>query len=392
MPNQRHKVAYFFLQCIILKGRRPFLPLLHYLHINHPFVLESGEVLPELTAAYHTYGTLNAARDNVIWICHALTGNSDAADWWPNLVGQGYTIDPDRYFIVCVNMLGSCYGSTSPLSHNPATGRSYGLDFPLITSRDNARFFALVAKYLGVGPIRLLIGGSMGGQVAGEWACAEPDRFDLLCLLATNARHSPYGIAFNESQRMTLRADATLGTDAPDAGRRGLEAARAVAILSYRHYRAYDQTQQQPDPDDTDDFRASSYQRYQGYKLWKRFDPACYYALTRSMDSHNLGRHREDCATALRKITAPTLIISIDTDILFPMEEQSFLSRHIPNSRLEIMSSDYGHDGFLVETPTIGRFLADFLVDQLRIDAGTKHAFTDSLSGRVFAIPGTEEV
>ena len=366
--------------------------MLHYLHIDHPFALESGETLPRLTAAYHTYGRLNAARDNVIWICHALTANSDAADWWPQLVGEGYTIDPERYFIVCVNMLGSSYGTTSPKSVDPATGRPYGLDFPLVTTRDNARFFALVAKYLGVGGIRLLIGGSMGGQVAGEWACLEPERFDLLCLLATNARHSPYGIAFNESQRMTLRADATLGTDAPDAGRRGLEAARAMAVISYRHYRTYHDTQQQPDPADIDDFRASSYQRYQGYKLWKRFDPACYYALTRSMDTHHLGRHRASSAAALARVKAPTLIISIDTDVLFPMEEQSFLSRHIPNSRLEIMSSDYGHDGFLVETPTIGRLLADFLLDQLRIDAGTKHGFTDSLSGRVFAIPGTEEV
>ena len=363
-----------------------------YLYIDHPFRLESGPVLPRLTAAYHTYGTLNAARDNVIWICHALTANSDAEDWWPNLVGAGFTIDPDRYFIVCVNMLGGSYGSTSPKTIDPATGRPYGLDFPLVTTRDNARFFALVANYLGIGRIRLLIGGSMGGQHAGEWACLQPERFDLLCLLATNARFSPYGIALNESQRMALRADATLCTDEPEAGRRGLEAARSVAVLSYRHYRTYHATQQQPDPEDIDDFRASSYQRYQGYKLWRRFDPCCYYAITRSMDSHNLGRGRGGVAAALGRITAPTLIISIDTDVLFPTEEQSLLSRYIPNSRLEVMSSDYGHDGFLVETPTIGQLLADFLADQLRIDAGTKRAFTDGLSGRTFAIPGTEEV
>ena len=364
----------------------------NYLHITHPFLLESGAALPELTAAYNTWGTLNAARDNVIWVCHALTANSDAEDWWPGLVGAGYTIDPEKYFIVCVNALGSCYGSSSPKSLNPKTGKDYGLDFPLVTTRDQARFFDLVADYLGVRRIRLLMGGSMGGQCAGEWACLKPDRFDLLCLLATNARLSPYGIAFNESQRMALRADPTLGTDAPDAGRLGLEAARSMAVLSYRHYRTYHATQQQPNPDDIDDFRASSYQRYQGYKLWKRFDPACYYALTRCMDSHNLGRGRGGEAAALQSISAPTLIISIDTDVLFPTEEQSLLSRYILNSRLDVMSSDYGHDGFLVETPTIGRLLADFLADQLQIDAGTKRAFTDGLSGRTFAIPGTEEV
>ncbi|MFK8160871.1 MAG: homoserine O-acetyltransferase [Lewinella sp.] len=363
-----------------------------YLHISHSFELESGEILPSLTAAYNTYGELNAARDNVIWICHALTANSDAEDWWPGLVGEGFTIDPSKYFIVCVNILGSSYGSTSPKTINPATEKPYLLDFPLVTTRDNARFFALVAKYLGIDRIRLLMGGSMGGQHAGEWACLEPDRFDLLCLLATNARFSPYGVAFNESQRMALRADQTLGTDAPEAGRRGLEAARSMAVLSYRHYRTYYATQQQSNPEDIDDFRASSYQRYQGYKLWQRFAPTCYYALTRSMDTHNLGRGRGGEAAALATITAPTLIISIDTDVLFPTEEQSLLSRYIPNSRLEVMSSDYGHDGFLVETPTIGLLLADFLADQLTIDAGTKRAFTDGLSGRTFAIPGTEEV
>lgn len=363
-----------------------------YLHISHPFPLESGTELPNLTAAYHTYGTLNPARDNVIWVCHALTANSDCEDWWPGLVGEGYTIDPTKYFVVCVNMLGSCYGSSSPRSVEPETGEPYGLNFPLITTRDQARFFSLVADYLGIRRIRLLMGGSMGGQCAGEWACLEPERFDLLCLLATNARHSAYGIAFNETQRMALRADPTFGTDAPDAGKLGLEAARAVAMISYRHYRTYNATQTQPDLEDIDDFRAASYQRYQGYKLWKRFDPVCYYALSRGMDSHNLGRGRGGEAAALAGIRQPTLIISIDTDILFPTEEQSLLSRHIPNSRMDVMQSDYGHDGFLVETPTIGRLLADFLADQLAMTDRTKHAFTESLSGRNFAIPGTEEV
>lgn len=364
----------------------------NYLHIEHSFTLESGATLPSLTAAYHTYGQLNDRRDNVIWICHALTANSDCEDWWPGLVGEGFTIDPTKYFIICVNMLGSSYGTTSPKSIDPATGKPYRLNFPLVTTRDNARFFVLVADYLGIDRIRLLVGGSMGGQHAMEWACLQPARFDLLCFLATNARHSPYGTALNESQRMALRADPTLGTDAADAGKLGLEAARSMAVLSYRHYRTYHATQQQPDPNDIDDFRASSYQRYQGYKLWKRFDPCCYYAITRSMDTHNIGRGRGGEAAALQTITAPTLIISIDTDVLFPTEEQSLLSRYIPNARLDVMSSDYGHDGFLVETLTIGRLLTDFLVDQLPIDAGTRHAFTDSLSGRTFAIPGTEEV
>ncbi|MBB4080825.1 homoserine O-acetyltransferase [Lewinella aquimaris] len=363
-----------------------------YLYIDHPFELESGQVLPRVTAAYHTFGELNAARDNVIWICHALTANSDCQDWWPGLVGPGCTIDPEKYFVVCVNMLGSSYGSTSPLSYNPETGRTYGLDFPLITTKDNARFFSLIAGHLGIGKIRLLMGGSMGGQHCLEWACAEPDRFGLLCVLATNARHSAWGIAFNESQRMALRADTTLGTDAPDAGKLGLEAARAIAMLSYRHYRTYVSSQSNSDEEVFDDFRASSYQRYQGYKLWKRFDPVCYYGLSRGMDTHNVGRGRGGVAAALSRISSPTLVISIDTDLLFPIEEQGILSRYIPNSRLEVMHSDYGHDGFLTESVKIGEFLADFLSDQLRIDSTTKRAFTDGLTGRKFAVPGSEEV
>ena len=363
-----------------------------YLYIDHPFTLESGTTLPKLTAAYHTYGRLNAARDNVIWICHALTANSDCQDWWPGLVGPGCTIDPEQYYIVCVNMLGSSYGSTSPKSNDPATGRPYGLDFPLVTTKDNARFFSLVASYLGIRRIRLLMGGSMGGQHCLEWACTEPARFDLLCVLATNARHSAWGIAFNESQRMALRADTTLGTDEPDAGKAGLEAARAVAMLSYRHYRTYTGSQSEQNDDKYDDFRASSYQRYQGYKLWKRFDPVCYYGLSRGMDTHNVGRGRGGVASALGRISSPTLVISIDTDMLFPIEEQGILSRYIPNSRLEVMHSDYGHDGFLTEAVKIGEFLADFLKDQLRVDATTKRAFTDGLTGRKFAVPGSEEI
>lgn len=369
-----------------------------YLYIEHPFTTEHGAVLPHLRLAYHTYGQLNEARDNVIWICHALTGNSDAADWWPGLVGEGYTIDPQKYFIICFNMLGSCYGSTGPKDYNPKTGARYGLDFPLITTRDFARVLAMAADYLSIRRIRLLMGGSMGGMHALEWACLQPERFDLLCVLATNARNSAWGIAFNESQRMAMRADASLATQAPEAGRAGLEAARAIAMMSYRHYRTYVDRQSGQNSDEAGDFKAISYQRYQGQKLWKRYDPTAYYALTRSMDSHDLGRGRGSAAdpkglvTALQSIQASSLVVGVDTDILFPLEEQGLLSRYLPNSRFEVIHSDYGHDGFLTEALQIGQLLADFLADQLPIDEATKHAFTDSLSGRKFAFPGTEEV
>lgn len=399
--------------------------MLNYLHITHPFRLEHGGELPQLRLAYHTYGTLNAAKDNVIWITHALTGNSDAADWWPGLVGKGCTIDLEQYFIVCVNMLGSCYGSSNPQDIDPTTGKVYGENWPLVTTRDFARVLELTANYLGIRQIRLLMGGSMGGQHALEWAVLNPDRFDLLCVMATNARHSAWGIAFNETQRMALRADPTLWTNAPNAGRAGLEAARAIGMLSYRHYRTYvdfqtglNQPPKQREAEEeategmelqssqfsfrsanpAEDYRAASYQRYQGRKLWDRYEPTAYYALGRGMDSHDLGRGRatandpEGIITALERITAKSLVIGIDTDILFPLEEQGLLSRYIRNSRFEVIHSDYGHDGFLTEAIQIGELLSDFLADQLNVDDHTKHAFTESLTGRKFAFPGTEDV
>ena len=238
----------------------------------------------------------------------------------------------------------------------------------------------------------------MGGQQLLEWAVQEPDLFENIIPIATNAYHSPWGIAFNEAQRMALRADQTLTTKQPNAGQAGLEAARAIAMLSYRHYRTYVDTQTGLNSEQPEDFKASSYQRYQGNKLWKRFSPLAYYALGRGMDSHHLGRGKEGkdenekIAASLQQITAKSLVIGIDTDILFPLEEQGLISRHIPNSRFEVINADYGHDGFLTETRQIGDLLANFLQDTLRVDAQTKHAFTDGLTGRKFALPGTEDV
>lgn len=368
------------------------LPMIRYLHIDYPFSLEVGAVLPRLTIAYSTYGRLNAARDNVIWICHALTANSAAEEWWPGLVGRGFALDPDRYFIVCANILGSCYGTTGPDATDPLTGRPYGRNFPLVTTRDMARLHEQLASYLGIDRIRLLIGGSLGGQQALEWAIEQPDRFDKLCALATNAQHSPWGIAFNEAQRMALLADRTFGTTDAQAGRAGLETARAIAMLSYRHYRTYEASQQETADDKLDDFRAASYQRYQGYKLWKRFSPQAYFSLSKTMDAHHVGRHRGSVADALARIQADTLVIGIDTDVLFPLEEQALLTRYIPRSQLEVIHSDYGHDGFLTEAAPVGRLLEPFLSGETTINASVARSLTPTLPGRRFAIPGTEKL
>jgi homoserine O-acetyltransferase len=326
----------------------------------HPFPLEGGETLPQLEVAYHTYGNLNADRDNVIWVFHALTANSDAADWWSGLVGPGRLFDPERYFIVCANVVGSCYGSSGPLSTNLLTGQPYYSDFPPVTTRDMVRAHQLLREHLGIRKIYLGLGGSIGGQQAVEWAISEPELFQRVSLIATNARHSAWGIAFNETQRMAIACDPTWRDHDPEAGKKGLMAARANAILSYRNYPTFALTQ----TDETgklDDFRASSYQNYQGLKLARRFNTYAYWLLTKSMDSHDVGRHRGSTAEALGLMEAETLVVGISSDILFPVSEQKFLAEHIPRAVYHEIDSTYGHDGFLIEFEQLTNIIKDFI-------------------------------
>jgi homoserine O-acetyltransferase len=322
-------------------------------HYQNKITLESGDTLPELEIAYCTYGTLNLEKSNVIWICHALTANADAEDWWPGLIGDNRVLDTQKYFIVCANILGSCYGTTGPTSINPLTGKKYGTDFPKVTVRDIVNVHQLLFEHLQLENIFLLIGGSLGGQQAMEWAIQKPSQVKNLLLLATNARHSAWGIAFNEAQRMALDA----------GGDKGLEAARAIAMLSYRNYFMYEQTQTDEDHK-TDDFKAASYQQYQGEKLRARFNADSYRLLSKAMDSHNVARGRGSAGKALENITAKTLLIGIETDILFPTAEQKFLADNISDAELVTIQSPYGHDGFLTEVVQIASLIKrKFLVD-----------------------------
>lgn len=324
---------------------------------NAPFQLELGEELPYLEIGYHTYGKLNEAKDNVIWVCHALTANSDVFDWWAGLFGENDLFNPKEHFIVCANILGSCYGSTSPLQ--TIKSKQYH-KFPMITVRDMVNAHEILRKRLRIEKINTVIGGSMGGQQALEWNVQHPYLFENLIVIATNAQHSPWGIAFNESQRMAIENDSTWQLSTPSAGLRGLKAARSVALLSYRSYFAYNQTQQEIDSNKTDNYKASSYQRYQGEKLIKRFNAFSYYRLSQAMDSHHLGRNRESVENALGQITANTLSIGISTDFLFPPNEQRFIAKYIENSRFVEIESFYGHDGFLVETKKLTGIIQNF--------------------------------
>jgi homoserine O-acetyltransferase/O-succinyltransferase len=324
------------------------------------FPLESGGVLPGFQLAYTIRGELTPAAE-VVWICHALTGNADPGDWWGGLVGPGKFYDPARQCIICANVLSSCYGSTGPLSTNSDTGQPYYHDFPMITIRDMVLALDLLRQELNISRIHTLIGGSVGGQQAVEWAIQEPTLIQNLILIATNAVMSPWGIAFNEAQRMAIAADPTWFDNRPDAGMTGMKAARAIALLSYRDYATYGFTQALDNNEQLDGYKAAGYQQYQGEKITKRFNAFTYWALSKAMDSHNVGRNRGSILKALDQVQARTLTVGIKSDVLFPPAEQEFLALNIPNATYEQIDSLYGHDGFLIEfrplAQRIGRWL-----------------------------------
>jgi len=319
-------------------------------HYPHTFPLESGASLPEIDLAYQTWGQMNAAGDNVIWICHAFTGSQDVADWWQGLVGPGKLFNPENNFIVCANILGSHYGSTSPLSLDPRTGQPYYHHFPSISIRDVVHAFELLRQELRIKSIKTCIGGSMGGQQAVEWGIINPDLIQNLILIATNAVHSPWGVAFNESQRMAIEVDHTWKESHAQAGIEGMKAARATALISYRNYETYQITQSRQDHSLEKTLRAVSYQRYQGEKLAQRFNAYSYYILSKMMDSQDVGRNRGGIIPALKLIKSNTLVIGIKSDALFPIVEQEFLAKHIPGASFQVIDSLYGHDGFLIES------------------------------------------
>jgi len=326
----------------------------------HPFKLESGKYLPGLEIAYHTYGQLNAEKSNVIWICHALTANSDVTDWWSSLVGKGKRFDPADYYIICANILASCYGTTGPLSINSETHQPYYSSFPQVTIRDMVNAHILLREHLGIKKIHIGLGGSMGGYQLLEWAFMEPAVFHKLVLLTTSAKESAWGIAIHTAQRLAIETDPTWKDRSASAGAAGLKTARAIGMLTYRNYELFVQTQDDPEHQKTDHFKASSYIHYQGEKLVKRFNAQSYWLLTKAMDSHNIGRNRGSVEKALSQLSANTLIIGINSDMLCPLTEQKYLAEHIPHSVCVSIDSSYGHDGFLIEGKKIAEPIGKF--------------------------------
>ncbi len=337
--------------------------MIRYYQPSDPFRLESGKEIKDLTIAYHTYGILKEDRSNVVWVCHALTANSDVADWWPHTIEKDCFLDPDKWFVVCANILGSCYGTTGPMSLNPATGEPYYGDFPLVTMRDIVNAHRLLADHLGIGRIHALVGSSVGGFQALEWIAEETDRFDKLILLATDAKASPWTIAIDETQRMAIEADPTFGTRDPQGGMAGMAAARAIGLLTYRGNPGYNISQQNPVHHNVfkDKHRACTYQRYQGEKLCRRFNAYSYMSILDSFDTHDIGRDRGGVAAALSRIEAETVVIGLSTDIIFTPEEMKNLCSMIPGAEYFEIHSLFGHDGFLVEHGQLNNILKPFI-------------------------------
>ncbi|MDE6136489.1 MAG: alpha/beta fold hydrolase, partial [Muribaculaceae bacterium] len=287
-------------------------------------------------------------------------GFGDAACPHPAVAGP--PPDPGRWYVVCANILGSCYGTTGPLTPMPPTGEPLYADFPALTIRDMARAHRLLADHLGIGRVHALVGSSVGGFQALEWITDEPDRFGRLILIATDAKASPWTIAIDETQRMAILADSTFGERRPDAAAGGLAAARAIGLLSYRGPEGYNRTQQDP-PADTvaATHRACTYQRHQGDKLTARYNAYSYVAILNAFDTHDCGRARGGTEAALRRIACPTIVVGISTDIVFTVPEMKRLAAAIPGAVYAQIDSAFGHDGFLVEHARLNALLTPFI-------------------------------
>ncbi|WP_017660682.1 homoserine O-acetyltransferase MetX [Baaleninema simplex] len=330
--------------------------------LTEPFAIESGDVMVGVKVAYRTWGRLNANGDNAIHICHALTGSADADEWWGPLFGLGRAFDPDRDFIVCSNVLGSCYGTTGPISMNPATGKPYGPDFPSITVRDMVRLQARLMKELGVQKLHMAIGGSLGGMQVLEWGKLYPDFVESIVSVAASGRHSAWCIGISEAQRQAIRSDPNWrgGWYDDDAlPKQGLAAARMMAMISYRAYESFEKRFGRK-VQENGDRAVCSYLRYQGQKLVDRFDANTYLALIDAMDSHDVAEGRGDYYDVLRSIDRPALVVTIDSDLLYPPVEQQELARFMPNAKLEWLYSPHGHDAFLIDMEALNRSIVEF--------------------------------
>ncbi len=350
-----------------------------WLALGQPLVLESGEHLPGVEIAYRSWGQLNAAGDNAVIVCHALTGSADADAWWGALFGPGRTLDPEKHFIVCSNVLGGCYGTTGPVSVAP-DGGLWGARFPQITVRDQVHLQMALADRLGIRGIRFVIGGSLGGLQALEWGLLDPERVGAVVSIAASGRHSAWCAAWSEAQRLALAADPKFRGghyDPADPPRAGLAAARAIAMVSYRSAgslglrfgRAAGKDVFAERAAAPDELAVRGWLRHHGKSLVERFDANSYLVLIDAMDTHDLGGNRGAYERALGRLNQPVLVGSITSDALYVAADQQDLAFLLPRGEFFEIDSEHGHDGFLIDAadfePQIRRFV-ESLNDEVR--------------------------
>jgi homoserine O-acetyltransferase/O-succinyltransferase len=351
-----------------------------------PLELDCGQQLLPFQVAYCTYGMLNAERSNAILICHALTGDQYVASrnpvtgkpgWWEIMIGPGKPIDTDRYFVICANILGGCLGSTGPASTNPATGRPWGLDFPVITIGDMVKAQARLIDHLGIEKLFSVIGGSMGGMQVLEWGIMFPERVRSLVPIATVAAASAQQIAFGSAGRNAIRLDPRwrggdyYGAEPGDGPSEGLAVARSIAQITYRSDDVFTDRFGREVVEPLDGFtlwqrfEVERYLEYHGAKLVRRFDANSYLSLTKAMDLHDVARGRGGLEEALARISAPTLVMGISSDALYPRYQQCqvhdiLAAQGTPSEYVEI-DSPHGHDAFLIDLDQVGTALSRFL-------------------------------
>ncbi len=360
-----------------------------------PFALEVGGELSPIDVEYETYGELSSLKDNVILVCHALSGDAHVAGWdrlaketgrtyrdgrpgwWDMMVGPGKPIDTDRYFVICPNNLGSCYGTTGPSSVNPATGKPYGLTFPVVTIGDWTRLQMTLLEQLGIERLYAVIGGSLGGQQVIEWALAYPDRLDKAMVFAASPRLSTQGLGFNAVGRFSIMNDPNFkdgdyyGGPLPEAG---LAAARMLAHITYlsdegmhEKFGRRLQNKERPDFSFGVEFEVESYLGYQGRAFVERFDANSYLYVTRAADYYDAAVQWGDgcLVEACKRIEAEVMVVSFSADWLYPPEEMKEfalgLSRNGKRVNYIDVPSRYGHDAFLVETEPVAHLLRHFL-------------------------------
>ena len=364
--------------------------------LPRPFTFECGAVLSDLRIAYETWGALSPAGDNAVLVVHALTGDAHAASggssgdprpgWWEGLIGPGKSIDTSEYFIVCANLIGSCYGSTGPCDPDPKTGEPYGPTFPAVTPRDMARAQKLLLDHLGVRSLALVLGGSLGAMVVWEFMAEYPGLARAAAPIAGAPRTSPWAVAFNAVARQAIEQDpGWKGGHYSDAGpERGLSLARQIAMVTYRTDKLFasrfGREREDASPSGAleagNRFQVERYLDHQGRKLVARFDARSYLALTRAMDLHDVARGRGSLDAALAPIDARVLCVGIDTDVLFRAEEMRRAADELEAlgraARYEEIASPYGHDAFLVEVGQVGAIVQDVLKPQSRHGAGKK--------------------